>query len=664
MIQSKSQIVNAIAATEELVFPILDAISSSAPYHGQNDPIFSICPDFTRPNPPQLIHHHCKTITQVSQNTTEAKMSLTKENVRAVLTADWLYRKKCSWPLIEISPYDTLGGPRAKRNYSRRTQQDRSIFTDFKLLQPFMAKHRGKLAVCGGAVTNSLLESTTGVNLHQDADIFFYGISQDEATAILEDCVATLVSSAKKYQTMRVEHRQHVTNVVVRYTYDPETDGDYIGDRHRVYQFIHRLYPTLDSILGGFDIPLSMFAFAYLPHASHLSDTEGPVIVGTPLAVFCAKHNVIIVDTTRRSFSYEHRILKYRNRYDATVFFPGLDPDAIKQHFNAFETDKRMGKKLNVIEYLMQRLGLKFNQPVKTIVTEIDDSQETCRDLSDSDENEDYDPEKYDGSIYFTTMQISNGGIDNLYRAHHPLQDYDEKWLPQIVCRYSDYSDCRIDDAHLVSATGCMLRCNNFAGIFVSVSYPPSKVATTHATALRDFKLLVADPKIIYDVEEYMGKFSIEHLYDRLFRQQTARWQISCFAEHFYCLRQYCWNDDSKARLTAIRDELVQRMHNNAIVAKELLTGIKWITENPGRQWTSSFNPIMEDPREFYGGHYIPFTIGIPVEIESLLRLFRLRETVWRLLPRDVFKLLLQYVVMNYAKVVVEKREPYPPVWS
>lgn len=589
-------------------------------------------------------------------------MSLTKENVRAVLTADWLYRRQCKWPLIEISLYETLGEPRAKRNLSWRTQHNPSIFTKFKLLEPLLTKHRGKLAVCGGAVTNSLLEPQRGISFCQDADIFFYGVGQDEATAILEDCVVTLVNlttyKSNKYRTLRVEHRQHITNVVISYNHDPETDNDdFIGTvRHRVYQFVHRLYPTLDSIIGGFDIPLSMFAFAYLPN------TEGPVVVGTPLAVFCARHNVIIVDTTRRSFSYEHRILKYKDRYDATVFFPGLDPDAIKQHFKDFETDKRMGKKLKHLEEFMQRLGLKFNQPVATIVTEIDDSLDTCNELSDTDENEDYDPQEYDGSIYFTNMQICNSGIHNLCRTHHPLQDYDEKWLPQIIYRYSDYFDSRIDDAHLVSATGCMLRSNNFAGIFVSVSYPPSKTAPTHATALRDFKALVSDPKIVYDVAEYVSKIHVDHLYERLFRQYSARWQIRCFAEHFYDLRKYGWNDDFKAKLTAIRDELVQRMHNNAGVAKKLLTGIKWITENPGRQWTSSFNPIMEDPREFYGSHYVPFTIGIPIEIESLLRLFRLRETVWRLLPRDLFKLLLQYVVSNYAELTVEKREPHPPV--
>jgi hypothetical protein len=390
-------------------------------------------------------------------------MAVRKEDVRAVLTADWVYRRQRQWPLIEISKHRLTAGSKGRANSIWLHRQADDVYLKFKLLKPLMVKHRGKLAVCGGAVSSCVLEYRYDAALHHDVDIFFYGVSQDEATAILEDCVAMLVSSAKDYLTLRVEHRQHITNVVFSHAYNPETDVEFphAGTRYRVYQFVHRLYPTLDSILGGFDLPLCMFALAYLPNR------DKPCIVGTPLSIFCSTYNVIIVDTTRRSFSFEHRILKYKERYNSMVFFPGLDPEGIREHFETFEKEKRIEKKMNRLERLMEDLGLKFIGDPEDLVEEIDSSSKTCQDFSESDDD-DYDDK---GNIRFTNMQIMDErGIPDKAIPH--LHDYDPKWLPAIMNRYTDYSDSRVLDELIPKAIGSMLRCNNFGGIFVHTSYP------------------------------------------------------------------------------------------------------------------------------------------------------------------------------------------------
>lgn len=565
-------------------------------------------------------------------------MSLSKEDVRRILTGDWVYRKQRQWPLIDVYKHRFTTSPKGRAQSLWLQRQPESLYSKFNLLEPLMVKHRGMLAVCGGAVTNCVLEYRYNASLHQDVDIFFYGVSQDEATAILEDCIATLVSSSKNHLTLRVERRQHITNVVLSYDYNPEIDVEfqYPATRYRVYQFVHRLYPTLDSILGGFDIPLSMFALAYLPHHDEAS------IVGTPLAIFCATYNVIIVDTTRRSFSYEHRILKYKERYSSTVFFPGLDPDQIKNHFEEFEKDKRMEKKINRLERLMEDLGLKLIGDPQDLVEEVDSSSKTCQDFSESDDDEYHD----EGNIRFTNMQIMDQrGIPE--PARPCLQDYDSKWLPAIMNRYTDYSDSKILDNLIPAAIGSMLRCNNFGGIFVHTSYPPrSKI--TYSKALENFRRLVSHPTVVCDVDGYLNTIDAWNLHEQLIKIQTPRWQIGHFAEYFRDLRSYTYRDHLKEQLMMIKGKLAQRMLDNSLIATKLLTGIKWITDNPGRQWTASFNPIMEDPRDFYGEHYVPFTVGIPSDIESMLRLFRLRDTVWKWLPRDIFKFILTYVVRNY----------------
>ncbi|MFS8160039.1 MAG: hypothetical protein ACMG6E_07480, partial [Candidatus Roizmanbacteria bacterium] len=62
-------------------------------------------------------------------------------------------------------------------------------------------------------------------------------------------------------------------------------------------------------------------------------------------------------------------------------------------------------------------------------------------------------------------------------------------------------------------------------------------------------------------------------------------------------------------------------------LAHTTLRGLKWITSNPGRQWTSSINPAIINIADYYGetfyrvahGH-TPVIIGLAPDIEMTLR--------------------------------------------
>lgn len=78
------------------------------------------------------------------------------------------------------------------------------------------------------------------------------------------------------------------------------------------------------------------------------------------------------------------------------------------------------------------------------------------------------------------------------------------------------------------------------------------------------------------------------------------------------------------------------------------VTGIKWITKNPGRQWTSSINPIIEDPREWYGDKYKSFRI-FDEKIETTLRcIYKFSDTLLKRFPKNLFRLLMIYIVKSY----------------
>jgi len=94
-------------------------------------------------------------------------------------------------------------------------------------------------------------------------------------------------------------------------------------------------------------------------------------------------------------------------------------------------------------------------------------------------------------------------------------------------------------------------------------------------------------------------------------------------------------------------DIMTTRLQNNIIICQKNLSGIKWITENPGRQWTSSINPIIEDPREWYGEKYVSFVTGFPKE-EQTLRLIKKRSKLWNILNKDIFNMVLKkYTIAN-----------------
>jgi hypothetical protein len=122
---------------------------------------------------------------------------------------------------------------------------------------------------------------------------------------------------------------------------------------------------------------------------------------------------------------------------------------------------------MNRLERLMEDLGLAFEEGSQVVIEEVNSSPQTCQDFSESDDD-DYDDK---GNIRFTNMQIMDErGIPDKAIPH--LHDYDPKWLPAIMNRYTDYSDSRVLDELIPKAIGSMLRCNNFGGIFVHTSYP------------------------------------------------------------------------------------------------------------------------------------------------------------------------------------------------
>ena len=88
---------------------------------------------------------------------------------------------------------------------------------------------------------------------------------------------------------------------------------------------------------------------------------------------------------------------------------------------------------------------------------------------------------------------------------------------------------------------------------------------------------------------------------------------------------------------------------NNASKAvEEKLKEITWLTKNVQKQWTSSYNPAIIDPADFYGSHYKRCVLGIEDEVETLLRLLRKTQgNVWYQFPNDCFNLIMEQCLLT-----------------
>jgi len=264
--------------------------------------------------------------------------------IKKILTEDWICRKRRSWPLV------TLGEFKNYRILSRSDSTESEVFSvpsnwkkpmligpvnvyakflyeTFPCLQTLLKKYSGKIALCGGSIARAIQMCRSehpSERLDSDADIFFYGVTVSEAETILHDCVGILASNRpnskikkeEEYETI-VQKNDNVINVTHFYHEEVPHRPGRTEIKTIKYQFILRIYPTLDSILGGFDLGCSMVAF------------DGNEIYATPLGAWSTINSSVIVDTTRRSTSFEHRLIKYKYA-GFNIIFPGLN-DSVKR---------------------------------------------------------------------------------------------------------------------------------------------------------------------------------------------------------------------------------------------------------------------------------------------------------------------------------------------
>jgi hypothetical protein len=581
---------------------------------------------------------------------------ITIKELTTILTQDSYYRKLQEWPLLnlndsvkinrEVKDVFLIDGrhlrtPRQKFESINRFKN--KISEAYPYINELLAEFRDHLVACGGAVTkifNSVYNSG-------DIDLFFYDLDTDEANKMRISVIEFIINSFEKYKKDDVETKyyinrnEYVTTLYVtqnededdinRIQYDAITYDDIIK-----YQFIHRIYPNLSSIIGGFDISVCMVAY------------DGNNIYATPLGAWSIQNTAIIIDTKRRSTSFEYRLRKYQ-KYGFRLLFPGLSKNIIDKFVDNEkciydDMINKIHEIINSYDYIIDgtiRNLYKTNRLINNFQSE-ENLLPYFKLYNDSRE---YDSYHCNRETTARTIVINKPDI----YLHAKLFDHD-KIEDRFIEKISDYDSLYTHPICLPKINSQQLRSDKLHSVCSIIEISSNNGFNLHDLLIDD----VNNPNIMFDDE------NIKHYKNRTEKVRklsilTDPHQIN---NNFYQLSKYFGKLTPEVVKIQHTDEyykyqdiIIDKMITNAEICKEKLVGIKWITQNPGRQWTSSINPIIADPREWYGKNYIPVVTGIPPEIETTMRLLCLPKTksVWTIINNDIFNVICLHLFHIYA---------------
>lgn len=209
----------------------------------------------------------------------------------------------------------------SKRMLEFKNQEFQTLFYNkfpiFKGMEWRVGTRQAGVAICGGSIGSMLFG--TQIN---DIDFFFYGLTPLEAQEKLKYILSYLTQTICTHltntdRTEKEKNRKNQDEKELKIYTEADLDIRYVRNKYALsvicegncgkltfpkLQFIFRCYKSLGEILHGFDIGASAVGF------------DGEKVYLTELSKFCYENHVNIVDTTRRSTTYEKRLIKYFDR--------------------------------------------------------------------------------------------------------------------------------------------------------------------------------------------------------------------------------------------------------------------------------------------------------------------------------------------------------------
>jgi hypothetical protein len=500
----------------------------------------------------------------------------------------------------------------------------------------------GSAIIAGGSVCRSLYNDVGG----SDCDIFFHGnayrVYSDGETSLTSRIKTVIEKLANLHPDMTVYRTTRaITIVIARVT----------------YQFVLRLYPTLGHIVGGFDIPAAGLLY------------DGATITGTRVSATCALLGLIVADATRRSTTYENRVMKYYYLMRGLIIFPGLPgANVIMQQMKAQIS--------NELDNYAERNCIRYKLKNSTI--------------TDIEREADWETEQ---QIYIECEKVANKygyGIVREIRlepnmltsgeksAHaDKMQEIlDENIISPRYCGYGAHDETcacirrfdafggffgiyfnhTLDNAKVTILRGNnAIRGNTLNGSDYQDAYSDACNAKLFRTGKLDsvYTYTYGCDIIANGVDIIFAPIVIDHAAHIKAVQHIATVchpptaSTPCqlkkiFGKHADVVQALTGDINNGPEILQIGEQV--RAEVDAAVA-QFDNSLQLITENPGRQWTSSCNPVIANPRDWYGPNYRPLMLG-DWALERYMWSFRVVDP-FRRLPREIFERILLDVLFT-----------------
>lgn len=585
--------------------------------------------------------------------------------------------------------------------YSRE-ERIMAILNERPLVQDILRRFYGKLVIAGGSVFDAIIDYRD-----DDKDVDFFFIDPDVEKNVDLNIYTNLLLEVLTFMT-EVWLSSVSTNVFILRSQFVTTIFLVNGEKHYKYQFIHRVYPDIESLLGGFDIGASMVAYT------------GTRIVATELGAWSAFSRSIIIDTSRRSTSYEYRIRKYANW--CHVIFPGLPRKLeckeaenwiFSEEVVKFVIEQRMRQydynaktKGNASFFKMRSLfdgtliqclkeiaflnDCTIEDPDKIVLHPTGDAPPDV--MTRSEFHEFLRKTAFFRGYLFDVADFANYGKCDprrlgeyiwrrvmVYRLPRMIINLDvgnslKVGVTKAAVTHHDYGDNPVWPCYAPSTNVTALSHGNLQSVSsilvltrpdVPIMADLSNVSENNQRMIRQsLECLAEGCRKVTDGNSirnaiaesfrtpYLGNIAktIHHRLEEISNLHTGSTQAKRKLYAFFAKAAAnieLGNDKTLVEAThyEIVDETKFRIYLQHQEVKKLLQGVSWIVKNPGRQWTASINPIMENPREWYGHTYRSFRIGCE-EVETMLRLGRRSpNSPLSKLNNDVFNYILRLVV-------------------
>jgi hypothetical protein len=581
--------------------------------------------------------------------------------------------------LLVIGDYQDL-------NYlGDQLEELRSSYPDLDKILSFKPEH---MVCAGGAVTASILQYEELVR--GDADIFFYDRLTNEPA---EGTVSFDTKEAEETIRMIFEwvqrekaglwyglRNQNVTTLWICPEIhrgevagmDGKTRTRFIMGEGAKYQFVHRVFPTKASVIGGFDISPCMFLY------------DGTEIFGLPISLFAIKTGYIIADLSRRSPSFEMRLKKYSKRYGFGIIIPCMSNSEIKDFVRTspFEASSgRFGPAITVggcLRIVVTNGGGSIDLAGRLYKQQFSDVS-------------DYDAGQCDYSQLATINSIaalqgkacllSWGGSSLVeifaspvipYLNENQLSEKFERINSRVYGRRPDFGAmCRWFGTERCYKKNTSLKKANYPDVcFDDTELPPPLDKKKHRRRKGENKNGALNAPQRYPTISYkagLGQTDEDEIRSAFVGPEDEHnWRWPCLTQREIAIAK---------RVISFRCDAFQATMEDRWLTRVMVT---WIgqNENPGRQFTASFNPITE-VRDWYNPKMSrPMQIGIPHQIFKQLKLLQLygsrpvaenwyaiRETE-KVPPfgRDVLRLICRELWKLYAAeghlILEMKQEP------